>query len=496
MHNFSNISILKALDNLPIIPVNSSATLKDVPPPAVSFNNVLQEQLNNANPVQNESNIYNNTESFNTENSNSQKAAEKQEMPVDPGRNSVIKAEDNKNINIDDKKAEVSGNEKEDIQKSDNIDTRVKSKNKSEDEKTEQKDKITKESQENKIKNKSGEISNDISSLLKEIASILDMIKNLNVEKKQIQEIKSVLSEIRAALEPKNSQNQGDKNSVLSENGQELRKLLDKLKSLLDTANQKAGLDSAKNFSSRELKSSENSSEASDIAVLKKQLSKLADEIRQHLNNAKPDNAVSKNDEIVNENKNINNQKIFNEVSSGEKKDGAPTKDNSSNYNFSFSKKDVETAGSVLGKNAVPGTEKRNAFGDELNTIMQNAKIVVRDSKNGSFSIRMQPESLGRVNVNLNLEQGVLVGKFLVDTNEAKEALLENIQSVVDKLQESGISVGGFNVNVRDENKSRYDYNNESVFHNFGMKKVIEAAGAGYESNSSYVHDGAIDMII
>ena len=496
MHNFSSINILNALDNLPVVPVNSPSLLKDVPPPAMSFNNILQEHLNNANPINNESNLYKNSESINIENSNSQKVSEKQERPVDYSTKSV-EITDNKTTSLNkEKENESSKAVREDIQKTEESKASLKSKNINEDEKTEQKEKVAKDFQGNKINKKSGENSSEISSLLSEIASILDMIKNLNPDKKQIQEIKSVLSEIKTALEAKPDKNPADKNTALTANGQELKKLLDKLKNLLGTANRKDGIANIKDIKTNEVKTSENIAEASEIAVLKKQLSKLSEEIRQYVNNQKFEHAVSKHDDIVNDNKNPNNQKIFSEVQSGEKNDGAPSKDGSSNYNFSFTKRDVENTGAAFSKNGMPGTEKRNAFGDELNTIMQNAKIVVRDSKNGSFSIRMQPESLGRVNVNLNLEHGVLVGKFLVDNHAAREAVLENIQSMIDRLQESGITVGGFNVNVRDENKPQSDYNREPGSKNFGLKQVIEAAGAGYESNESYIHNGAIDMVV
>ena len=140
-------------------------------------------------------------------------------------------------------------------------------------------------------------------------------------------------------------------------------------------------------------------------------------------------------------------------------------------------------------------TGKRNAFGDQLDIIMQNAKVVVRDSKNGSFSIRLYPESLGKVNVNLSLEKGVIFGKFLVESPDAKEALLGNIQSVVDRLQESGISVGGFNVNVRDEKKYLFESDGEVPLYTTAGKQTV-IAGTEYESNSSYAHNGEIDVII
>ncbi len=46
MQNFSNISLLKALENsIATGPANSSGSFKDIPAPAHSFDSILQNQL-------------------------------------------------------------------------------------------------------------------------------------------------------------------------------------------------------------------------------------------------------------------------------------------------------------------------------------------------------------------------------------------------------------------------------------------------------------------
>jgi flagellar hook-length control protein FliK len=483
MQNFSNISLLKALENsIATGPANSSGSFKDIPAPANSFDSILQNQLYNTKFNPNESiSIDKNNNFSNTDKSYLEKPSEIPETTITPYNQQIT---DNNKIREDNKKIDRSGNMKEDFQKTENNEKLNKSKNIGEDDKTERKD---------KIKIKSERAADDISSLLRDINYILNMLKDLHFDKKQIREIKSSLSELKNALETKN--NHLDKNAGIALNGHEFKRLLERLKSLLETANERAGLKNIKKFDGHNIKNAENIIDTSEIGGLKKQISKLVNEINQHLNHKKSESVITKNDESVNENKNLNNQKIFGEASAIEKNEGTQTRDNTSNFNLSNFKKDIEGAGTVSQKGTIPGAEKRNAFGDELNTIMQNAKLVVRDSKNGSFSIRLHPESLGMVNVNLKLEHGVIGGKFLVDSTEAKAALLENIQSVIDKLQENGISVGNFNVNVRDEKKSLFEYNEEAVSH-IPVRKQPMPAGAEYELNSSYVHNGEIDMII
>jgi flagellar hook-length control protein FliK len=496
MQHSSNITLLKALDNSPsaAAPANSYGSFKDVPAPVQSFNCILQDQLNSVKSNPYELNNYKNNELLISDKSNFEKTSrERQETGINPNNRQIT---DNEKVVKDKSNTNFNNSGKEDIQKIENADTRIKIKNKNEDDKAEHKNKISKDVQENKIKNKNERINDDVAFILKDINYILNLIKGVHLDKKQMQEVKSTLSELKNTLESKNNHtNPLDKNSGIALNGIELKKMLEKLKSLLEAANDRAGFKNIKNFDGHNLKNAENNNDTLEIGGLKKQISKLVDEIKQHLNNKKSENVISKNDESVNENKNLNNQKLFHEASAGEKNEGSQTRDSASNFNFSSFKKDIEGAGTMSQKGNVPGAEKRSVFGDELNTVMQNAKLVVRDSKNGSFSIRLHPESLGRVNVNLNLEQGVIVGKFLVDNIEAKEALLENIQSVIDRLQENGIAVGDFNVNVRDEKKSLPDFNGEVVSHKVGRNQPI-AAGMGYETNSSYIHNGEIDVII
>jgi len=130
---------------------------------------------------------------------------------------------------------------------------------------------------------------------------------------------------------------------------------------------------------------------------------------------------------------------------------------------------------------------------------MDRAKVTVRDSQNGSFTVKLFPKELGSVNVNLVMENGVVNGRFLVDNNDAKTALLSNIEKLIDELQQSGVSVGEFSVNVRDErerfirDKDEHKYKISTVP---GSSKETLAAADVYDYNSVYKHNGSINMII
>lgn len=142
---------------------------------------------------------------------------------------------------------------------------------------------------------------------------------------------------------------------------------------------------------------------------------------------------------------------------------------------------------------------KMPEFRQSLQEIIDRARVTVQDSRNGSFTVKLFPKELGSVNVNLVMENGVVNGRFLVDNNDAKTVLLSSIENLIDELQQSGVSVGEFSVNVRDERerfireKDELKYKINPVLS--GNKEAVTAADV-YDHNSVYKHNGSINMII
>jgi flagellar hook-length control protein FliK len=467
MQHIPNISFIKTLDNPVQFAANSPDKSGDFKTSSQSFSNILQVQLSNTESNVAAAGIHERNETQNSANFSIEKNTKEKPEPHDL-QNKAVNGEETV-------RKEKAGENSSGV----NNKSEAKVKDKIESEPSREKEKARK--------------SDEISFLLKTINYILEMLKGAGFDKKQGNEIKSTLLGLKNTLETKN--NSADKKSAVSPADTDFKNLLDKLKKLLDTANERS---SAKKINLKEfnfaIKPDAENPETADIKSLKKHVSNLIDEIKQHLNVRKQENTISKNGEPA-ESKNVNNQRIFSEVPVTEKKENLNAKDNGSAFNFSSYRKETEGVASANQKTNTGFAEKRSAFSDQLDVIMQNAKIAVRDSKNGSFSIRLYPESLGKVNVNLSLEQGVIFGKFLVDSTDAKEALLENIQSVIDRLQENGISVGSFNVNVRDEKKPLYESGGEIPLYIAAGNHAV-SAGAEYESNSSYLHSGEIDVII
>ncbi len=152
-------------------------------------------------------------------------------------------------------------------------------------------------------------------------------------------------------------------------------------------------------------------------------------------------------------------------------------------------------------KEAQSGQDARNSsfrqsspFREQINELVEKGKVHVRDGKNANFQIRLNPKELGSVNMNLALDQGVVNGRFLVETQEARTLLMENLAHIKAQLESSGLSVGAFQVNVRGENK-KPEQEHVNYQHMKGRSMEIEAAGV-YEINSAAVHNGSINMVI
>ena len=140
------------------------------------------------------------------------------------------------------------------------------------------------------------------------------------------------------------------------------------------------------------------------------------------------------------------------------------------------------------------GKASRN-FQQQFNEIVQRAQVVVKDSRNGVFNMKLYPRQLGSVTVNLGLEQGILNGRFLVESGDAKNLLMENLETVRQHLKEAGVEVGAFEVNVRDQHHAHSD-RDDQPHAAFRQGADMTEEYLQYDISAAPVHNGAINVII
>jgi flagellar hook-length control protein FliK len=135
-------------------------------------------------------------------------------------------------------------------------------------------------------------------------------------------------------------------------------------------------------------------------------------------------------------------------------------------------------------------------FSTHLDELIEKANITIRDGKNSQLSMRMNPESLGRVNVQLGMENGVLNAKFLVESEDARQTLNDSLHHLKNALENDGITLGSFQVDVRDEGKFDRSQVSDAVDAIIIPHKAIEEATIEYGTRQVAVHDGRIDLVI
>lgn len=129
----------------------------------------------------------------------------------------------------------------------------------------------------------------------------------------------------------------------------------------------------------------------------------------------------------------------------------------------------------------------------EQNQLMQllNRAKVMQEGQRTSLSLKLYPESLGKLSVTVGLEHGIVSGRFLVESQEAKEQLLLQLESIRQELENNGVQVGDFEVNVKEHRQREF-----TEMSGLSQKQNVESAE--YEAiGSRYIyHDGLLDVII
>jgi flagellar hook-length control protein FliK len=94
---------------------------------------------------------------------------------------------------------------------------------------------------------------------------------------------------------------------------------------------------------------------------------------------------------------------------------------------------------------AVLAEHLQNAWNSE---IVQSAHIVLRDGDSGIIRLRLKPESLGSVKIELNLTDNNISGRIVVESDEAKSAFERNMNELADAFKRGGFESASLQVSV------------------------------------------------
>lgn len=77
---------------------------------------------------------------------------------------------------------------------------------------------------------------------------------------------------------------------------------------------------------------------------------------------------------------------------------------------------------------------------------VKTGQIVLRDNNSGIIRLNLHPESLGNVQIKLELHDKRITGRIVVNSKEAWEAFNENMDGLSDAFIEGGFESGGFDL--------------------------------------------------
>ncbi len=139
---------------------------------------------------------------------------------------------------------------------------------------------------------------------------------------------------------------------------------------------------------------------------------------------------------------------------------------------------------------SISATVTKPVVQDQLMQLLNKAKVMQEGEKT-SLSLKLYPESLGKLSVNLGLEHGILSGRFIVESHDAKELLLQQLESICRELEDNGVQVGEFEVHVKEHRQREF-----TEMPALSRKQTVENAEYEVASNRYIYHDGLLDVII
>jgi flagellar hook-length control protein FliK len=122
------------------------------------------------------------------------------------------------------------------------------------------------------------------------------------------------------------------------------------------------------------------------------------------------------------------------------------------------------------------------------------------------LSVRLHPEELGRVNIELNMKDGIISGVVRLNEDQAKAVFAENLEAIKVELQSQGIKIDSLDINLSNDNSNTSMFKEDSFNQfkenreqrNFGNSKQdsrIEAV-TRKRVNNVYREEGRVNILI
>ena len=163
------------------------------------------------------------------------------------------------------------------------------------------------------------------------------------------------------------------------------------------------------------------------------------------------------------------------------------------NNEFKMTEMDVKNESTEIPKFDITGTnnvimskaEKLQEQIDVLKQIAEKVDVNILEDKS-EMLIKLKPDNLGKVTMQISVENGNISAKFLAESQKVKEILESNMQELKDQLAKQGMAVQEMSVSVGNDNRERqmFEGRNFGTFNRHSRINRIE--------NNSYSINGEI----
>ena len=133
---------------------------------------------------------------------------------------------------------------------------------------------------------------------------------------------------------------------------------------------------------------------------------------------------------------------------------------------------------------------------EDLNSqIVKQAGIVVKGNGTGEIKLVMKPESLGKVRIQLSLNDNHIAGRIIVENNIVREIFESNLENLYKAFGSEGFENGGLEVSVQGQG-GKSDGSGRRNGRSFGGRAVKAMEEAVPEVVNSEWRNNAVNMVV
>lgn len=139
-----------------------------------------------------------------------------------------------------------------------------------------------------------------------------------------------------------------------------------------------------------------------------------------------------------------------------------------------------------------------------ISQVIEKAKVILTGDKS-EMVMDLKPDSLGKLSLKVVTEHGIVMAKFVAESQQVKQVLETNMQTLKDSLEKQGLNIQGFSVSVRQDSHNGYNAQSEqdggrrltaskTAPVGASMYKAAEDTAGIHRSNPFYRSDNTINL--